>query len=210
VSAGEDPDRFLTIGEGTEAEVKVRGSRFIGRAFHAEADPGAADELERVRRRHHAARHHCWASRIGPPGAVRERWDDAGEPSGTGGRPILARLVRREIHDALVVVTRYFGGTKLGTGGLVRAYGDAADAALEAASIAVVRLETRLTVRCAFDDLGAVEAALARAGPDVLAIDRDFVPAPRLVLRVRRSRADDLSASIVEATSGRAMVGVLV
>lgn len=204
-----DPDRYFTVADGPEAEIKVRGSRFIGRVFHVSDDAAASTALERARRRHHAARHHCWAARLGPPGAVRERSDDGGEPSGTGGRPILARLQRALTHDALVVVTRYFGGTKLGTGGLARAYGDAAQAALDAAPREVVRIETRLSIECAFEDLGAVEATLARAGSDVHAIDREFVPGPRLILRVRRSRADALTAAIVEATSGRATVGVV-
>ena len=199
-----DPDRYFTVADGPESEIKVQGSRFIGRTFHVSSEQEAAAALERVRRRHHAARHHCWAARIGPPGALRARSDDAGEPSGTGGRPILARLERRAVHDALLVVTRYFGGTKLGTGGLARAYGDAAEAALDATPLEVVRIETRLVIDCAFEDLGAVEALLARAGSDVHAIEREFTPGPRLTLRVRRGAADALCTAIIDATSGRA------
>jgi uncharacterized YigZ family protein len=203
-----DPDRYLTVADGPEAEIKVDRSRFVARLLHVEDEASAAEALERVRRAHHAARHHGFALRIGAPGALRERADDAGEPAGTAGRPILARLARAGLHDALLVVSRYFGGIKLGTGGLSRAYGDAAQAALDATPVEVVVLTTRLAIDCTYDDVGLVEAAVARAGSDVDAVTREFTAGPRLVLRVRRSRANALSEAIVEATAGRARVGV--
>ena len=216
-----DPDRYLTVRDGPEAEIKVDRSRFVARLLHVEDEASAAAALERVSRAHHAARHHCFALRIGipggspggspggAPGALRERADDAGEPAGTAGRPILARLARAELHDALLVVSRYFGGIKLGTGGLSRAYGDAAQAAINATPVEIVVLTTCLAIECAYDDVGLVEAAVARAGPDVDGVTREFAAGPRLVLRVRRSRANALSGAIVEATAGRARVAVL-
>jgi uncharacterized YigZ family protein len=204
-----DPDRYLTIADGPEVEIKVSRSRFVARLFHVTDEETATAALERVRRVHHAARHHCFALRLGAPGALRERADDAGEPAGTAGRPILARLARAELHDTLLVVSRYFGGIKLGTGGLSRAYGDAARAALDVAQVETVRLTTSLAVECAFDDVGLVEGVVARAGSDVDSVEREFASGPRLVLHVGRSRANDLSAAIVEATGGRARVGVL-
>ena len=204
-----DPDFYRTVADGPEAEIKVSRSRFVARLFRVADEEAVAAALERVRRAHHAARHHGFALRIGGPEALRERADDAGEPAGTAGRPILARLVRADVHHALLVVSRYFGGVKLGTGGLSRAYGDAAQAALDATPVGIVRLATSLVVECAYDDVGPVEAVVARAGPDVHDVTREFAAGPRLVLRVRRSRADAVSAAIVEATAGRARVAVL-
>jgi len=199
-----DADHYVALEDGPEVEVRVQGSRFLGQVVRTETEDSALERLQQIRRRHHAASHHCWAQRIGAPGETRERFDDDGEPAGTAGRPILLQLRGEQLHDALLVVVRYFGGTKLGTGGLARAYGATARQALELAGRRIVRLEIALEVRCSFEDLGAVETVIARAGPDVYRVEREYDPAPRLRLGVRRSRGADLDSQIVEATAGRA------
>jgi len=199
-----DPDRYSAVDDGPEVEARVKGSRFVGQALRVENEGRAVPRLDGVRRVHHAATHHCWALRLGPPEAVVERFGDAGEPAGTAGRPILDRLRGRDLYETLLVVTRYFGGTKLGTGGLARAYAEAADRALEAAPARTVRREARFVVRCSYDDLGTVEAAIARAGDDVHRVERDYDAGPRMLVAVRRSRGAALAATIVEATAGRA------
>jgi uncharacterized YigZ family protein len=208
VSSSAAPDLYHAVEDGPETEWKVKGSRFLGQVFRIADEAGAASCLQTVRKKHHAATHHCWALRVGSPEAVVERSDDAGEPSGTAGRPILNQLLGQEIHDVLLVVTRYFGGTKLGTGGLARAYADAAAMALAAAPRRIVRLETRLSVTCDFDDLGFVEAILAREAADVRVVERDYSRGPRLTLFARRSRAEEIADVIIETTSGRAKVRI--
>src|SRR5690606_18787347 len=126
-------DRYRSLENGPEAETRVRGSRFLGQAFRISSLEESAAAIAIIRRGYHDATHHCWALRLGPPETPFERSDDDGEPSGTAGAPILAVLRRAELFDALVVVTRSCGGTKLGTGGLARGYGEAARAALTAA-----------------------------------------------------------------------------
>ncbi|HLA62868.1 MAG TPA: YigZ family protein, partial [Rhodothermales bacterium] len=123
-----DSDRYPTLAA-SPAPVeppKTKGSRFIGDAFPARSEAEVAACLERVRRREHTATHHCWAARLGVPGptgyGARPRYSDDGEPGGSAGLPILREIDRRGLSDVLVVVTRYYGGTKLGTGGLARAY----------------------------------------------------------------------------------------
>lgn len=202
------PDAHRSIRDGSDVEIRVKGSRFVAVALAVADEDAVRAHVERIRRRAHDATHHCSAYRIGPPGAVRERFDDDGEPSGTAGKPILAAIEGRGIHDVLVVVTRWFGGTKLGTGGLARAYGEAAAAALDAAPAKEVVVRREVRVACDFDRLGAVEALLARAGDAVLAIERRFEPDPVLVLRVRRSRAEEIAGDLVEVTAGRARVEV--
>ena len=201
-----DPDRYLSVEDGPETELKVKGSRFLGRVFRVASPDQIHEHLQSSRKRHHSATHHCWASRVGLPESPAERFDDDGEPSGTAGRPILNRLMGLELHDTLVIVTRYFGGTKLGTGGLARAYGDAATLALDAAPKRVVLREAQLEIDCDFDDVGAVEACLARGGADVHQVERAYDPSPKLTLFVRRSRVKEISDGIVEATAGRATV----
>jgi uncharacterized YigZ family protein len=201
-----DPDRYGSIGDGPEVELRVQGSRFLGRALAAHTGAGAARGVDAIRKKHHPATHHAWALRLGEPGRVVERTDDDGEPAGTAGRPILARLAARELHDALVVVTRYFGGVKLGTGGLVRAYGEAAELALAAAPVREVPIVQRIEITCSYDDLGAVETAIARVGDRVQAIERGYEAGPSLQVTVLRSGAAPLTAAIVHATAGRAAV----
>ncbi len=201
-----DPDRYGSIGDGPEVELRVQGSRFLGRALAVHTGAGAARSVDAIRRQHHPATHHAWALRLGEPEHVLERSDDDGEPAGTAGRPILTRIAARELHDALVVVTRYFGGTKLGTGGLARAYGEAAEQALAVAPVRVVPLVERIEVTCAYDDLGTVESAIARAGDRVQAIERGYEAQPSLHVTVLRSGVAALTAAIVHATAGRAAV----
>jgi uncharacterized YigZ family protein len=206
VSDPVDPDRYVSVVDGPEVELKVKGSRFLGRVFHARDAEQANRRLHALRKQHHSATHHCWAWRIGTPEVTHERFDDDGEPAGTAGRPILNQLLGADLYDAMVVVTRYFGGTKLGTGGLARAYGDAARTALDATERSAVRLEAELCVECAFDDVGTVEACLARAGSAVHHVEREYDPSPSWKLLVGRSRADEIGAAIVEATAGRGKV----
>ena len=206
MSSPADPDRYLSVEDGPETELKVKGSRFLGQVFRLTTTDDARGRVLSLRKQHHSATHHCWALRTGVPESTAERFDDDGEPSGTAGRPILNQLLRLDVHDTLVVVTRYFGGTKLGTGGLARAYGDAAALALDAAPKRVVLREAKLEVDCGFDDVGAVEACVARAGTDVHRVERAYDPSPKLTLFVRRSRTEEIAAAIVEATAGRATV----
>ncbi len=201
-----DPDRTLSIEDGPETELKVKGSRFVGRGFRADDDAMGAARLGEVRRRYHDATHHCWAVRTGTPEHLHERWDDDGEPSGTAGLPIVGEIRHAGVHGSLVVVTRWFGGTKLGTGGLVRAYGEAARLALEAAPRREVWQLAALDWEVAFDDLGAVETLLAKQGPVIHEVAREFGEGARFHVQVRRSRAPGLRADLVEATRGRVRV----
>jgi uncharacterized YigZ family protein len=204
-----DPDLSISVEDGAEAEWTAKGSRFVGQAFRADDEASGQARLMSVRRRYHDATHHCWAFRSGPADRPLERWDDNGEPSGTAGVPIMGEIRHAGLQEVFVVVTRWFGGTKLGTGGLVRAYGQAARLALEQAPrrevwrVAYVELET------SFDHLGTVEALLARQGPVVRSVARAFEEGPRFRVEVRRSRAESIRADLVEATRGQIRVSIV-
>jgi uncharacterized YigZ family protein len=135
----------------------VKGSRFIGLANHAPTTEAAAAFLEGVRRDHPRATHHTFAWIIDDD---TTRMSDDGEPKGTAGRPIFDRIKGQGLSQTVIVVVRYYGGTKLGTGGLVRAYGGAASAVLEAASI--IEKEQRLTIelRCPYDLEGPIKGII--------------------------------------------------
>ncbi len=141
------------------SEYTDRKSRFLGEAVRAATPEEAETYIAAVRKRYYDARHHCFAYIAGEPGTPDEvtRAGDDGEPSGTAGRPILEILTGRALHHVLIVVTRYFGGTLLGTGGLVRAYSSAAKAAAENAGFVTVRAGLRLKVTVGYDLIGKMQ-----------------------------------------------------
>lgn len=206
--SGADPDLSISIEDGPEAELTVKGSRFVGQGFRADDEAAGQLRLGAVRRRYHDATHHCWALRTGNPACPHERWDDDGEPSGSAGVPIFGEIRRAGAHQTFVVVTRWFGGTKLGTGGLVRAYGETARLALTAAPRREVWRLAALELEISFEQIGPVESLLAKQGMAVHAITREFGEGPRFRVVVRWSRAEELRADLVEVTRGRIRVTV--
>lgn len=199
-------DAIRTLKGETRARTKVLGSIFLAEAAPVQTAAGAEEFIRRVRVELFDATHHCSAWRLGP-GPDRYRLHDDGEPAGTAGRPILAAIDRAGLADVVVVVTRWFGGTKLGVGGLARAYGQAADLALAAGDI-VTRFEhTLLTVTFTHDRTSAVMRAAALAGARIAGTTYDHDA--HLVLEIRRSRADALRSALVEATRGTAVITIL-
>ena len=186
--------------EGPDERVAALNTTFGRHGEVTRLDGGA------IRREHHDATHVCSAQRFGPPEAPFQLFDDDGEPSGTAGRPILAAIAGAGIFDAVVAVVRYYGGVKLGTGGLARAYGDAAKQALATADPKIVWRHVTFRAACRYDDVGAVEAVLARSGGALVDVDRRFDDAPTLAITARRSRARRIADEIVEATAGRATI----
>ena len=147
---------MLTILKNGMAEFTVQRSRFIAYAAAVKSEDDARAFLARIRKEHYDARHCCSAWILGADGA-RQKSSDDGEPGGTAGMPILEVLKRRELTDAMIVVVRYFGGIKLGAGGLTRAYAHAAAIGLDAATLARRILLRRLNVTVGYETLSSVE-----------------------------------------------------
>jgi len=194
--------RRIAISGGT-AELRERGSRFLAVAEPADSETSARAVRDGKRAAHHDATHHVWAFR-GADGT--ERWDDDGEPAGTGGRPILAAIESAGLSDVVIVVTRWFGGTKLGTGGLARAYGRAAAQALEAVRQVTVRQGQILRIRYEWPDTGAIAAAVQAAGG--LRLEERFDPGPELDVAIPSTLTGALLAALRDATGGRAVCTV--
>ncbi|MDD8025982.1 MAG: YigZ family protein [Acidobacteriota bacterium] len=163
------------------AEVEIKKSRFIARILRAPATEAAQALVRQIRDERRDASHHAWAWRIGP-GAEQARTSDDGEPSGTAGPPILRILTRRELTNVLCVVTRYFGGIKLGAGGLTRAYGDAAKAAVDASRPRPLRWLAAFRVELPHSVLQPFEHYLAKQGIEV--VSREFRDIAVLIVRV--------------------------
>ena len=182
---------------------KISGSRFIAEVAPAQGEEEAIAFLEAMRSKYHDARHHCWAYRLGVEGEAWRSSDD-GEPSGSAGVPILKQLEAKDVTGLMVVVIRYFGGTKLGVGGLVRAYGSAAKEALERASIREVIITERVTVTHDYELSSPVQGVLARAG--LQAVESEYGEEVRIVLEIPIARADGVLRDLEEATAARAKV----
>jgi len=129
-------DSYKTIADKSEGFFKDKGSRFFAYAFPVNTEEETKEIINQIRKEHHTARHHCYAWRIGVK-EISFRANDDGEPSSTAGKPILGQLIKFDLTNVLLVVVRYFGGTLLGTGGLIQAYRSAAADALSHARIVI-------------------------------------------------------------------------
>jgi uncharacterized YigZ family protein len=192
-------DRIVPAREG-RGEVRERASRFFAHAIPVETTEQAQDAVAQLRRHHHDATHLVFAWRIGAPGSEAVRASDAGEPPGTAGKPILGAIESSGLSDVLVAVAREFGGTKLGTAGLVRAYRSAAQAAIEDAG-RKMRYETaEVTVSCPPEKAGVLRRLLDP--PAIVLSEESWKPelgATVSRLLVRRSRLAALREALSEA-----------
>lgn len=151
---------YLTLKSAAQQEIPaIKGSRFIGFAYPIISDEAALSQLSEIKRAYPDARHHCWAYQLRQQ--QKTRFSDDGEPSGSAGKPILAPIVGRQLFDTLVIVVRYFGGVKLGIGGLVRAYSQCANSVLDVATIINVVPKTTLMINYPYSDSQAIASALA-------------------------------------------------
>ncbi|MCF7935635.1 MAG: IMPACT family protein [Synergistales bacterium] len=144
-----EADLFRVIAEEIECEETIKRSRFIGHARRATTGGEARQIVKDIAQQHGGANHNCWAYRVGFP-SVEEYYSDDGEPSGSAGKPILGAIRRRELTMTVVVVTRYFGGIKLGVRGLIEAYGGTARKVLEASGSTRQCLARPLSVRTSY------------------------------------------------------------
>lgn len=182
-------------------EQEIRKSRFLAVACAVESDAEAKARLAEVSDL--AANHNCWAWRIGQA----YRFSDDGEPSGTAGKPILQAIDGQALDCTLVVVTRWFGGILLGSGGLIRAYGGTAAACLRAAAKTEYVERIALSVSLGFSDLALVKARLGAFAGLVMDDEAYHETGARLSFRIPAEKADEVGRLIVDLTSGRAEIG---
>jgi uncharacterized YigZ family protein len=198
-----DADAYLTIAERQETEIKILASRFLSYAIPVLTIERFLEVLEDLRRRHYDATHHCFAIRTGYDGASF-RFSDDGEPSGTAGKRILGAIDKRQLTDTGIIVVRYFGGTKLGVGGLARAYADAAESVLASCTILTRYLTDDFTVMFPYDVSSQVHHALD--GQEAEIVGRNWREMAEYTVRVRRSRCDQLLHDLDELTQRQVIV----
>lgn len=193
------PTSYRTIARDGEVEIEMKRSRFRCTLERVDSEEAARAVVERLRKQHWDARHHCSAFVIGPDGGLHRSSDD-GEPAGTAGSPMLEVLRGQDVCDVVAVVTRWFGGVLLGAGGLVRAYGDAVRAGLDTVGTLErsLVLEHELVVPHA--EAGRIEHELRSRG--VVILDTEYAAAVTLRLGVPADRSDTLVPMVAEVTAG--------
>ena len=156
-------DSYQTIKYPVEGLYKEKGSKFIAFAWPVQTEDDINEHVESLKKKFHDARHHCYAWELGVDG-MNFRMNDDGGPSGTAGKPILGQIHSHELTNLLVVVVRYFGGIKLGTGGLVQAYKAATADALDNAEMAEYTIDKSFTIRFAYDMMNPVMRVVDEEG----------------------------------------------
>ncbi len=197
--------QYKTVYEGGEGEIVEKKSRFIATVIPCEDEETALQFIEATKKKYWDARHNCSAYTIGLNHEL-ERCSDDGEPQKTAGRPMLDVLLNEGIHNVCVVVTRYFGGVLLGTGGLVRAYQSATKAGLENSTIITKQFGRKIRIVTDYNGIGKLQYIVASAGYTMLSTDyTDVVTA---FVLVKPSEQESLIKKVTEATSGRAEISV--
>ena len=189
-------DTYLTLEAAAEAASRERSSKFLAYAYPVRTEEEIREHLDALRKRHFDATHHCYAGRLGPRGE-RYRTNDDGEPSGTAGKPILGQLLSAEVTDCLIVVVRYFGGTKLGVPGLIAAYREAAAEALAAATVVERTVDREIRVDFPYMAMNDVMRAIKECQPTVRA--QRFDNLCTMELTIRESRAEELEERLKKA-----------
>jgi uncharacterized YigZ family protein len=194
-------DEYVTIGGVVRAKTKVEGSLFIATAIPVDSEEEAKGSIQEICKEFFDATHNCFAFRIKSGDGENERFSDAGEPRGTAGTPILSAIQSENLFCVLVVVTRYFGGVKLGTGGLSRAYRRSAQSALQKADKVTKWITAEVNLAYPPDSTGKVNQILTKYG--IRFKNQGYENGPTARVEVRTSLLDELKKALVEVTNGQ-------
>ena len=196
-------DAYRYIHTGGTGEIEEKKSRFIANIRPVHTEEEAQAFIDEMRKKYWDARHNCHAFVIGERNELARSSDD-GEPAGTAGHPMLDVLLKEGVHDAAVVVTRYFGGTLLGTGGLVRAYTAAVQAGLSACRILEKQKGSILTIRCGYGDVGKLQYLIAQR--NIPTITSDFAEEVTLQIVLPDGEESAFLAAAADTSGGRAQI----
>ena len=178
-----------TIKQSATSEITEKKSKFIGEVFYIQNIQEAEKKIEEVNKKYHDANHHCFAYRILEENNIKERCSDDGEPNGTAGAPILQLLSKNELVNVLVIITRYFGGILLGTGGLVRAYSKAASESLQKAEIITLEKGERIKIPISYKDLSYLQYYCKKNEINIL--ETNFDKEPYMIIEISNQEEDN-------------------
>ena len=191
---------YLTVSGSGEAEIEINKSRFIAYVQRVETEEEAVTFIDQIKKKHWNATHNCSAYVIGENDQYQKA-DDDGEPSGTAGKPILEILKKGKLKNTVIVVTRYFGGIKLGSGGLIRAYGKSASAGIKAVGVVERQNHTRIGVEIEYTFLGVMENQLRIQGYRIE--DKEFTDKIRLIVLEKVGQEEILEQKAIDWTAGQ-------
>lgn len=189
-------DRYKTVAREMIAKCKIRRSLFIGHVRETSTEKEARDYIGQIKEEHKEATHNCFAYRVGLGKEEVSYFDDDGEPGGTAGKPILGAILSRDLTNVTVVVTRYFGGRKLGIRGLIEAYGAAAGDTIQHAGIVVKRIRETLDLTCTYPQLDQLEHLLRQHQGKI--IEADYSDIVELTVALPRSRVSQVRRLLKE------------
>lgn len=189
-------DEYFSVKSPLQTEIKIKGSRFIANIFHAETKEEAEVLYKNLCRKYHDATHNCYAFRITED---LFRYSDDGEPSGTAGKPLLQMIDAKGLLEVICVVTRYFGGVKLGTGGLIRAYSQAAQSALDAVTLVKKTIRSRFILSCGYELENTVRNIINRFKGIVE--NAEYTEQIKIIVAVPESRSELFLQEINEQTN---------
>ncbi|MGN0151563.1 MAG: YigZ family protein [Wujia sp.] len=198
-------DSYLNLVQGGEGEIVEKKSRFIGQIEPVSSEEEAYAFIDRIKKKHYDARHNCFAFSIGADMPLL-RFSDDGEPQGTAGKPILEVINNSGIHNICIVVTRYFGGTLLGTGGLVRAYTEAAKEALLACETKLMQRIRPVDIVADYTDVGRIQYILASA--DIRILDTVYAEKVTFQVEIPVEECDRIVKAVTEATGAKADIDI--
>ncbi|MBO5389959.1 MAG: YigZ family protein [Lachnospiraceae bacterium] len=194
-------ESYINLVKGGEGEIVEKKSRFIGQIEVVKTEEEAYAFIEKIKKKHYDARHNCFAFSVGEDMPL-QRFSDDGEPQGTAGKPMLEVINGSGIHNICIVVTRYFGGTLLGTGGLVRAYTDASKAALENCETKLMQRLIPVDISTNYTDMGKIQYILNTAGVNI--VDTIFTDEVLIKVELPYDTHSKILSDITEATGARA------
>lgn len=192
--------QYYTVKNNGEHEIVIQKSRFIAHVMRAETEEEAQEFIQKIKKEHWNATHNCSAYLIGEHDQIQKANDD-GEPSGTAGVPILEVLKKKHLKDTVVVVTRYFGGIKLGAGGLIRAYGKATSEGIEATGIVERKLMQVISTKIDYTWLGKVENELRSSIYEIKEIH--YLDQVEIETYVEEAEAGNFTDWMIELTNGQ-------
>ena len=195
-----DSDIYKTIKNRSEGSYKEKGSKFLAFAYPVYTEDEIKEHLAELRKEYYDARHHCYAWKLGLDGN-RYRANDDGEPSGTAGKPIYGQLLSHELTNILVVVVRYFGGTKLGTSGLIHAYKTATKDAIENTTIIELTVNDTIEVKFDYGVMNEVMRIIKDDNPEI--ITQDFNLNCKMEFSIRKSKTEMLVSKLKKLESVR-------
>jgi len=199
--------KYKTIKSPAESKITIKGSKFLGFAYPVESSEEIESILHDTRKKYYDATHHCYAWQLGNGNDMTFRYNDDGEPSGTAGKPIYGAIQRLGLTHVLIISIRYYGGTKLGTGGLIRAYGQSASDTLDAAKIKTVEIGDKLHFTSTYEQHPLIMRVINQY--HIISFDQQFAENVKITVEIDEKHTQKILEEVKNATNGSVLGKIL-